>query len=51
MLNDGTYRFSLVGLHVEPGWKQWTLLLGEHTTPALIYEVIHKQEAGELEPV
>lgn len=51
MLDDGTYRLTLIALHVEPGWRQWTPLLGEHTTPALIYEVVAKQDVSDAEPV
>ena len=51
MLDDGTYRFELIALHVEPGWRQYSELLGEHTTPALVYEVIQVQDANGAEPV
>ncbi|MDN5696545.1 MAG: hypothetical protein L0G70_01070 [Rubrobacter sp.] len=51
MLEDGTYRFSLIALHVEPGWEQYSEIAGEHTTPALVYEVIQKQDANDPEPV
>ena len=51
MLDDGTYRFSLIALHVEPGWEQYSEIAGEHTIPALVYEVIQKQDANEAEPV
>lgn len=39
MLDDGTYRFSLIALHVEQGWSQWSPLAGEHKTPAQVREV------------
>lgn len=51
MLDDGTYRFTLIALHVEPGWEQYSEIAGEHTTPALVYEVIQKQDADDAEPV
>ena len=47
MLDDGTYRLTLIALHVEPGWEQYSEIAGEHTTPALVYEVIQKQDASE----
>lgn len=51
MLDDGTYRLSLIALHVEPGWEQYSEIAGEHTTPALVYEVLQKQDAGDPELV
>ena len=51
MIEDGTYRLALIALHVEPGWEQYSEIAGEHTTLALVYEVIAKQDANDPEPV
>lgn len=52
-MDDATYRLTLIALHVEPGREQYSEIAGEHTTPALVYEMIHNEpyRSPLLEPV